>query len=134
MMSNPSLIDIAMRALNLPRDSFSITRRPAIGHQTNRLYDVRAQGKHYIAKEYLQSGEESDCARREFDALHLLAPLDLAPQPIFFEPARGAIVIYEFLEGEMWDRRKPAPNELRALARAFLKLHELPTTDLWLSR
>jgi thiamine kinase-like enzyme len=43
-------------------------------------------------------------------------------------------VIYEYLEGEMWGRRKPSPVELEQLAALWLRLSALPTENLWVSR
>ena len=82
-----------------------------LAHQSNRLYDVWVKDEqHWIAKEFLKSGELEDAPRREFDALTLLQDTDIAPQPVHFAPATeslGPVVIYEFMDGEMWDRYSP---------------------------
>ena len=77
---------------------------------------------------------EQDAPRREFAALQLLAPLDIAPQPVFYDPALAPVVIYQFLDGTMWDRTPPTAVQLRQLAELWLTLNRLPTADLWLSR
>jgi aminoglycoside phosphotransferase (APT) family kinase protein len=46
----------------------------------------------------------------------------------------GPLVVYRFMVGEMWNRRKPTPAELSQLAALWLQIHALPTADLWLSR
>lgn len=58
-----------------------------------------------IAKGYLKPDELEVAPLREDKALQLLSPLDIAPGPIFYEPSVGPIVVCEFMEGEMWDRR-----------------------------
>jgi aminoglycoside phosphotransferase (APT) family kinase protein len=125
------------RALGLSPAQVIIKERPALAHQSNRLYNVYAGERHLILKEYLKPDEWDDAPRREFRALQLMAPLDLAPRPVFYEPAtpsQGPRVAYEFMEGEMWDRRKPTPAELAQLADVWLKLNAVPTEGLWFSR
>jgi hypothetical protein len=78
-----------------------VTLRPPLEHQSNRLYDVWADGRRYIAKEYLQEGELREAPAREFGALRLLSAIDIAPQPAFYDPALGPMVIYAYLDGVM---------------------------------
>lgn len=112
----------------------AIQERTALGYQSNLLFDVWQNGRHYIAKQFLKVDEQFDAPRREFAALQLLAPLDVAPQPVFYNPALGPMVIYEFLEGTMWDRTPPTAVQLNQLANLTITLNNLPTKDLWLSR
>ncbi|MCB0189415.1 MAG: hypothetical protein KDE31_34325, partial [Caldilineaceae bacterium] len=87
-----------------------------------------------IAKHFLKPDELTVAPAREYGALQRLAPYDIAPQPIFYDPAIGPIVLYEFLPGIMWDRQCPSATQLDRLARLWLALHALPTADLWPSR
>lgn len=111
-----------------------IKLRPALEYQSNQLYDVWANERHYIVKEFLKPDEQAVAPLREFRALERLAPLDLAPQPVFYDPAQGPVVIYEYMEGAMWDRRRPTSAELAQLAKVWLAFNALPTADLWMSR
>ncbi|MGH2543600.1 MAG: phosphotransferase [Ardenticatenaceae bacterium] len=112
--------------------------RPALAHQSNRLYDVWAGGLRLIAKEYLKADEFEDAPRREFGALELLAPLDIAPRPVFCQlsptSALGPVVIYEWMDGEMWNRRRPTAANLFELATLWLQTHEVPVDGMWMSR
>jgi len=115
----------------------TITPRPRLDHQSNNLYDAWSNGERLIVKEYLKPEEFDDAPRREFDGLTRVRDLDIAPRPVLrLAPAdgHGPIVVYAFLEGEMWDRRKPSPMELEQLAGLWLRVHALPTEGLWLSR
>ena len=111
-----------------------ISLRPPLTFQSNRLYDVWVNGRHLIAKEFLKTEEEPDAPAREFQALQLLEHLDIAPSPIFYDPTIAPIVIYEFMAGEMWDRKRPSPHELAQLAQLWTKMHAIPTEGLWLAR
>lgn len=108
--------------------------RIPLNFQSNQLFDVWQNGRHYIAKHYLKTDELNDAPHREFKALQLLAPLDVAPQPVFYDPDLGPVVIYEFLEGTMWDRTRPTAVQLQQLAELWLTLNNLPPDGLWLSR
>jgi hypothetical protein len=92
-----------------------ICYRPPISHQANRLYDVWADDERLIAKEYLGDVERNS-SLDEYRALQAVQPLDIAPRPVFFDPSVGPVVVYEFLDGEMWDRRVPSAAELEMLA------------------
>jgi hypothetical protein len=93
-------------------------------HQANILYDVFGDGRHLIAKEFL-SDMDLDSPLNEYRALRLVEPLDMAPRPVFFDPDVGQVVVYEFLEGVMWDRRVPSAAALAALADRWVELHAL---------
>jgi len=110
-------------ALGLKSGRISVMLRSPLENQSNRLYDVWAGDRHWIAKEYIKPEELESAPRREHKTLCLLAPLDIAPQPVFYEPAVGPIVIYEYMEGQMWDRRHASPADLQKLAEVWLKLN-----------
>lgn len=110
----------------------SVTLRKPLEAQSNRLYDVWVHDRHFIAKEYLKPDEQDVAPLREYKALKLLSSLDIAPQPIFFDPAIGPIVIYEYMEGEMWDRRCATATDLSNLMEVWLKMHSVSAD--WLSR
>ncbi|MAT98423.1 MAG: hypothetical protein CL608_14865 [Anaerolineaceae bacterium] len=112
----------------------SIQERMPLNFQSNQLFDVWHNGRHYIAKHYLKTDERDNAPLREFEALNLLAFLDIAPQPVFYDPALGPVVIYEFLEGDMWDRTRPTAVQLHQLADLWITLNNLPPDGLWLSR
>jgi Phosphotransferase enzyme family len=121
---------IVAGALGCPAASIQITRRPPIAHQSNRLFDVFAAGRHLIAKEFLHANRP-DSPAREFRALQRVSSLDVAPRPVSVE---GSVVVYDFLDGEMWDRRVPSAADLSGLAQVWIQLQELPTDGLWLAR
>lgn len=116
------------------RNAAKISVRPPLTFQSNRLYDVWVNGRHLIAKEFLKPDELQDAPAREFQALQLLEPLDIAPRPVFYDPDMAPVVVYEFMEGEMWDRKRPSPSELTQLTEVWLKMHTVPNEDLWFSR
>lgn len=130
---HPQLIPVLNQATGLPFERLVVKARPPIDHQSNQLYDVWLAGRHLIAKEFLKPEEWAEAPRREFDALSLLAPLDLAPQPLFYDPALAPIVVYEFMDGAMWNRYRPTPTELNQLAAYWLQLTRIPTAGMWLS-
>jgi hypothetical protein len=129
---------LVAQALKVSPAAAHVVARTPLDHQSNRLYDVWVVGRHLIAKEFLKLDELHDAPVREWKALELLAPLDIAPQPVLSErsstPALGPIVVYEWMEGEMWDRHVPHRQGLAQLADVWLKMHALPTGDLWVSR
>src|SRR5437868_2896303 len=97
-----ALCALVAEATGTPLSAITLSPRPALNYHTNQLYDAWAADRHLIVKEFLRPATRQADAAREFGALNRLAPLDMAPQPVFFEPARGAVVIYEFMPGEMW--------------------------------
>lgn len=118
-------------ALRRPVMDNEITVRPAAPHQSNRLYDIYVDGEHLIAKEYLR-GDLPDAAQHEYEALRYLESLQLAPEPVFFDAKVGPVVVYHYMEGEMWDRRVPSASELGDLARVWLRFHGLHPDGLWI--
>jgi len=131
---NPQIITALAQTLCVPETAVHITLRPPLDFQSNSLYDVWAAGRHFIAKEYLNPDELEVAPDREFQALHWLADLDIAPRPVFYDPALAPVVVYEFMPGEMWNRQPPTPEQLTRLATLFTQLHALPTEGLWTSR
>jgi hypothetical protein len=130
------MIDIrefAARACGLRPEAIDIVPRAALEHQANRLYEFTAGGRHLIVKEFMLPDEKGEAAGREYKALMLLAPLDLAPQPVFYDPALGPLVDYEFLPGEMWNRRRPDSTALGQLAEVWLKVNAVQADHLWIS-
>lgn len=115
-----------------------LSLRPAIDIQSNRLYDLWTGDSHWILKEYIHPDEFAEAPVREYGALRRLAALDIAPQPLFLEPTprppHGPFVVYAFMAGTMWDRRRPTAVELGQLAELWLTLNDLPTRGLWPSR
>jgi hypothetical protein len=128
---------IALRLHQALGPEVSLRLRPALEHQSNRLYDATHGDQHLIVKEYLQAEELTDASRREYGALCLLRSLGIAPRPVLKLPPgvdHGPLVVYEYMPGEMWDRRRPAPAELGLLADLWLQYNALSTDDLWPSR
>lgn len=132
-----TLTELIACAIGVPEDGIHIRLRQPIDHQSNRLYDVWASGQHLIAKEFLKPDEFATAPAREYRSLELLAPLDIVPLPLFIErapaPPLGPLVGYEFIEGEMWDRRRPTAARLGQLAETWLKMHRVSTGHLWFS-
>jgi aminoglycoside phosphotransferase (APT) family kinase protein len=112
--------------------AFTIHLRQPLDYQSNRLYDVWLSNQHWIAKEFLKNDELFDAPRREIKALEHLLPLDLAPRPIFCDPSLGPVVVYEYMEGVMWDRQPPSETDLSQLAAAWLKINSVQVD--WFSR
>lgn len=129
----PKLRQIIAQAVG-PKVECRISVRPPLTYQSNRLYDVWVNGRHLIAKEFLKPDEWQDAPAREFRALQILEPLDIAPCPVLYDPEIAPIVVYEFMDGEMWDRKRPLPHELAQLAKVWTKMHAIPTERLWLAR
>jgi aminoglycoside phosphotransferase (APT) family kinase protein len=129
------LIATVARLTGCPPAAIRIALRPPLEHQSNRPYEAWADGRHLIVKEYLKPDELATAPLYEHRALELLAPLDVAPQPVGIEPDHGPeggpLVVYEYLDGEMWDRRRPSAVELAALAEVWLKVHATPTERVW---
>lgn len=129
---------IVAKTTNCSATAITISLRPPLDHQSNHLYDVWAGGRRLIIKEFLKPDEFQQAPFREFQALERLAPLDIAPQPVYLHPwptpGLGPLVIYDFMAGLMWNRHHPTPAELNQLAELWLKLNAIPTEGLWLSR
>lgn len=120
------------RAFGAKAAGLTIELRPPLDFQSNRLYDVWVGARHFVAKEYLQPKELQVAPLREYKTLQALAALDIAPQPVFFDPSVGPVVIYEYMEGEMWDRRAVSADDLAALAEVWIKM-SAASAD-WVSR
>ena len=132
-MNVPQIIRTEIvKAIGIKPKDFRIKLRKPLDFQSNRLNDIWADGHHFIAKEYLKPNELEDAPLREYKALQLLSPLDIAPQPVYYEPSVGPIVIYVYMEGEMWDRRPPSIADLSRLMKVWLRINSLEVD--WLSR
>lgn len=124
--------------LGLASAEVCLTRRPPLTYQSNCLYDLIAGREHWIVKEFARPDEFDLAPHREFGALKLLEPLDIAPQPAYLQavprPPLGPFVVYEYMPGQMWDRRRPSGAELARLADAWLAFVDLPVSHLPLAR
>jgi len=116
---------VLTQATGLPVNQIDIHERVPLEIQSNRLYDVRARGRHLVAKVFLRVETEPLAPVREFQALQQLAPFAVAPQPVFYDPDVAPVVVYEFLEGEMWDRTRPRPEQLIQLAQVWSTFHRI---------
>jgi hypothetical protein len=121
----PYLVATMSRATGLGLSSCRIEVRPPLAHQSNRLYDVWAGERHLIAKEFLDLDQIHEAPAREFRALRLLSPHDIAPQPVYFDAAVAPVVVYEYVDGVMWDRRTPTSHELAHLAELWIRVNSL---------
>lgn len=120
-----------------PLTEIEVQERQRLEYQSNNLYDVKFNNTHWIAKVFTKVDEFTSSPKREYDALNLLEALDVAPKAIDYLPYpdyEHPIVIYEYMQGEMWDRRKPLQDELKQLAESWLITHQATRNDLWLSR
>lgn len=118
-------------------DEIEVQERESLEYQGNTLYDVKFCKTHWIAKEFVKTDEFTSSPKREYDALILLEALDVAPKAIDYLPYpdyEHPIVIYEYMQGEMWDRRKPTQDDLKRLAETWLITHQATHDDLWFSR
>ncbi len=132
-MNMPGIVEIATsRAFGPKAVELTITPRNSLDLQSNRLYDLRDGGRHFVAKEYLQPDEVEATPAREYKTLQLLSTMDIAPQPVFFDPDVGPVVIYEYMEGAMWDRRAATAGDLAALADVWIRMSTAPAT--WFAR
>jgi aminoglycoside phosphotransferase (APT) family kinase protein len=125
---------ILCERLGYAPETIRVTPRPPIDHQSNQLWDIQAGSDSLIGKQFLKPDEWADAPRREFDALTLLAPLDIAPQPVFYDPTVAPLVLYVYMEGDMWPRRQPRAAQLEQLADLWLQFQAAPTKNLWGSR
>ncbi len=125
-------------ALGLAAGETSLTLRPPLTCQSNHLYDLTAEDGHWIVKEFTRPEEFDLAPRREFGALELLEPLDVAPQPVYLQadprPPLGPFVVYEYMSGQMWDRRRPTGEALAQMADVWLAFAGLPVNELPLAR
>jgi hypothetical protein len=120
------------RAIGIKSKNLTIRLRKPLEIQSNRLYDIWVDDSHFIGKEFLKANELEDAPLREYQALRLSSPLDIAPKPVFYEADKGPLVIYEYMEGEMWDRQAPTASGLAKLMEIWLKMNTLPAD--WISR
>ena len=99
------MIETVARLGGYAPSELRVELRTPLEHQSNRLYDAWAGGRHLLVKEYLKLEEFSTAPLHEHRALELLAPLDVAPQPVGVDlesgPDVGPVVVYEYLHGEM---------------------------------
>ena len=131
---NEQLIQVVEQATGFPYASVQLAMRPPLEIQSNELYDLWVGDRHLIVKRFLKADEMTVAPQREVRALRLLASYDIAPQPVFYDPTLGPIVVYEYLEGTMWDRKRPDPEQLACLAQFWLTMQAIPTAGLWFSR
>jgi aminoglycoside phosphotransferase (APT) family kinase protein len=125
-------------ALGVSPATLRLVLRPAMDHQSNRLYDLWASGRRLIVKEYLKPDEFAVAPVREHRALRLLASFDIAPQPVYVYPTagpdHGPLVVYEWLTGDMWNRRRPTATDLGRLAELWLATQSVTAACDWHAR
>jgi hypothetical protein len=125
-------------ALGLEPAEARLDLRPPLTYQSNRLHDLMAGDSHWIVKEFCKPDEFDLAPRREYGALSVLQRLDIAPRPVYIQaeprPPLGPFVVYEYMPGRMWDRRRPAAEELAQLADIWLAFAQVPVNDLPPSR
>jgi aminoglycoside phosphotransferase (APT) family kinase protein len=123
---------VVAHALGLSPGEITVRPVAPLDHQSNTLYEARAGGEVYMVKEFRKLDELHDAPAREYFAMEALVARDIAPRPVAhvragqLGPGQWPIVVYQRLEGEMWDRRAPSPAEMTALARLWLTIHEVP--------
>jgi len=128
---------IAAEVLSTSETDIAFKIRPQLDIQSNNLYEASNGGQRIILKEFLKPGEFDDSPHREFRALRLLSQLDIAPQPRAFYPLNSdhnPIVVYDYMDGKMWDRKVPSARELEQLVDLWMQMNEVQSDDLWLSR
>jgi hypothetical protein len=131
------LRSIAGEVLSISHSQIQLERRPQLDYQSNLLYDAFGDGQHLILKEFLKPEEFDESPGREYDALNLLSGHDIAPQPRAYYPHQQdnkPVVIYDYLDGKMWDRYQPNPAELLLLAQTWIEMSSINREVLWLSR
>lgn len=122
---NSALPDIIHQVTGLSPTQVDLHLRSSLEYQNNHLYDIWANGRHLIAKEWTVPDRLHSAPEREFSALTRVASLDIAPRPVFYDPTVAPIVVYEYMDGEMWDRNKPSPQQLAQLADVWLAIHRI---------
>ncbi len=124
--------------LGLTSDDVDLSLRSPLTYQSNRLYDLTAGKEHWIVKEFTRPDEFDLAPHREFGALKLLGALDIAPRPVYLQarprPPLGPFVVYEYMPGQMWGRRRPSHEALSQLADTWLAFVDLPVNQLPLAR
>lgn len=121
---------LVAQALHVSPDQVVIKERPRLPIQNNCLYDVYVAGRHLIAKEFLRFAVEPLAPVREFQSLQRLGSLGIAPQPLLYRPDVAPVVVYEFMDGVMWDRSRPQPAQLSQLADLWTILAQMQTSGL----
>jgi aminoglycoside phosphotransferase (APT) family kinase protein len=86
------------------------TVRPLAGGYWNQVVRVLSDGRDLVVKHF---GDSSVAAtlfpllpEDEARALEVLAPFNIAPEPVGFFPAQGGhgpVLVYDFFAGDMWD-------------------------------
>lgn len=120
-------------AAAMPGVDVLVTPRAAETHQSNQLFHLRSSDRHFIAKQYLKEDEWESAPAREHASLQRLEALDIAPRPFFYDAKLGPVVIYEYMEGRMWGRYHPSPEEMQTLALRMAQVHQMPPDELWLA-
>ncbi len=126
---------VVSHALKLPPGEIRIRPLAPLAHQSNHLYEARAEGVIYMVKEFRKPDELYDAPAREIFAMEALATRDIAPWPVAhippgrLGPGQWPVVVYRRMDGEMWDRRAPTPADMQALARLWLTVSEVPIDE-----
>lgn len=131
------LEQIAADVLSADASTIEIIRRPPLDVQSNCLYEASDGSQRIILKQFLKPDEFRESPLREFSALELLSDLDIAPQPRAYIPHqsnRKPIVVYDYMDGQMWDRQIPTAGELSHLSALWIQISEIKSDALWVSR
>ena len=131
------LEQIAANVLSTDASNIEIRPRPPLDVQSNCLYEASDGFQRIILKQFLKPDEFGESPLREFRALELLSALDIAPQPRAYlphRPDRKPIVVYDYMDGQMWDRRIPTAGELGQLSALWIRISEIESDTLWVSR
>ena len=131
------LASIAADILNLDHREVRIEPRPALDIQSNALFEATEGGRRIVLKVFLKPEEFGEAPLREYKALQLLSELDVAPQPVAFYSHNSQqlpVVVYDYMEGQMWDRYIPNHGELLQLASLWSTVNDITDQKLWLSR
>jgi aminoglycoside phosphotransferase (APT) family kinase protein len=123
-------------ARELRAPALRLIERSRLDHQSHRLYDAWDGKRRLIVKEFVRADKLTLGPLREFRALEALRHLDLTPVPVLcaLEPGLlhvGPLVVYEFMDGEMWDRQPRTEADMVALADGWRRMNGLPTEGLW---
>ena len=132
-----TLKEVAADVLSVAPSAMWLRPRPRLEIQSNNLFDAGTGEQRIVIKEFLKPDEFIEAPNREFKALELLSHLDIAPQPRAIFPQkrnRRPLVVYDYMDGQMWDRRTPGAEDLARLSDIWIQMNSIQDDNLWLSR